>query len=528
MPGVLSGVLSAVAARTAALRGWRRAALAIGLGAAAALAQPPVSLPVLLFLALPPLVWLVDGTAGGRGALALGWLAGVGHFAAALFWIVEPFLIEPEVYGWLAPVALAGMAGGLALFWALPFGLARAFWPPGLARVLALAALLTLAEMARGRVLTGFPWGLVAYAWVETPVIQAVALFGPFMLGLLTLVAALLPATRRPAAIVVSAALVAAGWGHGAWRLAEPLPEREPPLLVRLVQPNATQQEKWRPGMEQVFYQRHLALTGALAGALTGAPDDRRPDVTIWSETAVPFLLDVDRALLAQSAAAAAPGRLVLGIRRVAMDSDGGERWYNSLAVLAPDGSTAAVYDKHHLVPFGEYMPMPGLIARLGVETLTTLTQTGFSAGPGPHLVAAEGVPPFLPLICYEAIFPDGLAAPEGRPEWLVQVTNDAWFGTASGPYQHFAQARVRAIEQGLPLARAANTGISAMIDPRGQVTARLGLGETGYLDAYLPPALSITGYARLGDAPALIVVCLLLVLTLLVDYSGILIKLRR
>jgi apolipoprotein N-acyltransferase len=507
-----------VAARVASLTGWRRAAIAVVAGAATALAQPPVSQPAVLFVALPALFWLLDGAGGRRDAFGVGWFAGVGHFAAALFWIVEPFLVQPEVHGWMAPFALVGMAGGLALFWAAPFALART-WPPGLGRLLALAALWTLADYLRAHLLGGFPWGLVAYAWVDTPVIQAAALFGPHLLGLLTLVAALLPATGRPAAVAVAAALVAVGWGFGAWRLAQPLPAREPPFVVRLVQPDADQREKWLPGMEQLFYERHLALTRAPA-----AP---RPDATIWSETAVPFLLGEDLALLAESAAAAAPGRLILGIRRVEA-ADGGERWFNSLAVLEADGGTAAVYDKHHLVPFGEYMPLAGLLGRLGVPALTTLTESGFSAGSGPTIVAAPGVPAFLPLICYEAIFPHGLRAPEGRPEWLVQVTNDAWFGTASGPYQHLAQARVRAIEQGLPLARAANTGISAMIDPYGRVIASLGLGETGYVDTALPPALSVTGYARFGDTPALIVSSVLLGLTLAAFFGGTFLKLDR
>ena len=191
----------------------------------------------------------------------------------------------------MAPFALAGMAGGMALFWAVPFALARA-WPPGLPRLLALAALWTLSDFLRSHVLGGFPWGLVAYAWVDTPVIQTAAFFGPHLLGLLTLVAALLPATGRPAGIAVAAALVAAGWGVGAWRLAQPVEARDPPFVVRLVQPDADQRDKWRPGMEQLFYERHLALTAA--------PAEPAPDVTIWSETAVPFLLDRDRGLLAE------------------------------------------------------------------------------------------------------------------------------------------------------------------------------------------------------------------------------------
>ncbi|HET9067999.1 MAG TPA: apolipoprotein N-acyltransferase [Amaricoccus sp.] len=509
--------MTAAERRIAALGRPARLALAVASGAATALAQPPVSWPLVLFAALPLLLWLLDAARGPRAAFALGWAAGAGHFAAALFWIVDPFLVEPEVYGWMAPFALVGMAGGLALFWAVPFAVARALWRPGPARILLLASLWTLADYARATILTGFPWGLVGYAWVETPVAQAASFLGPFLLGLLTLVAALLPGLASARALAASAALVAAGWGYGAWRLAQPVPARETPLLVRVVQPNARQELKWQPGMEQLFYERHLTLTAA----------EPRPDVTIWSETAVPFVLDHAPELLAQSAAAAAPGRLILGIRRVEQRPDG-DRWFNSLAVLNPDGTAAAVYDKHHLVPFGEYIPFQGAIARLGLPALTTLTRGGFTPGDGPHLIAVPGIPPFLPLICYEAIFPGGLRAPEGRPEWMVQVTNDAWFGEASGPWQHLAQARMRAIEQGLPLARAANTGISAMIDPYGRVTASLGLGQEGALDAIIPGPLPATFYARHGDFWGLTATLALLGLTVCALNRGIFLKLRR
>lgn len=511
--------MRALGRRVAALPRGRRLLLGLAAGAGLALAQPPVSLPAVLFLALPLLLWLLDGTPGPRAGFALGWVAGAGFFAAALFWIVEPFLVEPEVFGWMAPFALAGMAGGLALFWALPFALARGLSRPGLPRLLLLAALWSLSDFARAHVLTGFPWALPATAWIETPVAQASALVGPHGLGLLTLVAGLLPALAGWRAAATAAALVAAGWGWGTWRLAEPLPARADPVVVRLVQPNAPQAEKWLPGKAQEFWDRHIAFTAA--------PADPRPDVTIWSESAAPFALGTEPELQAEAAAAAAPGRLILGITR-AEPGTAGDRWFNALAVLDPDGSPAAVYDKHHLVPFGEYIPFAPLVARLGLPALETLTRGGFTPGPGPHLVAVPGLPPFLPLICYEAIFPDALRAPEGRPDWLVQITNDAWFGEASGPYQHFAQARARAIEQGLPLARAANTGISAMVDARGQIVARIGLDEAGFVDARLPAALPPTLYARMGDIPFLTALFCLLGLTVLNFSDGILARLRR
>lgn len=496
--------------RVRALGGARAMALAALAGAVLALAQPPVSFPLVCFLALPPLLWLVDGASGPRAAFARGWAAGVGCFAAGLFWIVDPFLVDPVRHGWMAPFALIGMAGGLALFWGAAFAAARALWRPGFRRALILACVLTLAEVARSYLLTGFPWGLIGYGWVETPVAQAAAVIGPHGLGFLTLLAGLAiaapPGGRVAGGVALAAALVAAGWGFGALRLAAPVPQRAEPLTVRLVQPDIAQRLKWRPELQQEFYDRQIAATAA-AG-------DPRPDITIWSETAVPFVLGYSGDLLPDIAAAAAPeGVVVLGLRRLEATPDG-DVWFNSLAVLAPNGAPAAVYDKYRLVPFGEYIPFAAAIARLGLPRLDTLTLSGFTPGPGPRLVSAPGLPPFLPLVCYEAIFPQGMHAPEGRAEWIVQITNDAWFGSLSGPYQHLAQARFRAIEQGLPLARAANTGVSAMIDPFGRLSAALPLGARGYIDAPLPGPLPATTYARSGDLPIVFGVLAALLLT--------------
>ncbi len=488
-----------IGAALAALRGWRRALAAVLAGAALALGQAPVDWPLAVFLALPVLLHLMDGTGGWRGAFSLGWLAGAGYFAGTLFWIIEPFLIDVARHGWMAPFALIGMAGGLALFWAAAFALARRMWPAGPARVLVLAAVWTLAEYARSTILTGFPWALIGYVWVETPVIQVAALTGPHLLGFLTLLAGLLPGLGSFRHAGLAGVLVALGWGWGHWQLAQPLPPRAEPVIVRLVQPNADQREKW-DAARQAEFQRRLLDASAAPGSELGTPD-----VTIWPETAVPFVLGFAPAEQAGAGASVGPdGRLILGIRR-AEPLDEGWDWYNSLVVLDPRGTAQAVYDKHHLVPFGEYIPLARRLAVLGLPGTATLTGTGFAAGPGPEVVAVEGLPPFLPLICYEAIFPQGLSVPGPRPDWLVQVTNDAWFGTVSGPYQHLAQARVRAIEQGLPLARAANTGISAMIDPRGRILASMALGETGHLDVALPAPLPVTLYGRTGDLPVLV-----------------------
>lgn len=424
-----------------------------------------------------------------RAPYWLGWALGLGWFAATLNWIVEPFMVEPETYGWMAPFALVLMAGGLALFWAVGLGLgARA---GRLGMVLGLSA----AEFARGYVLTGFPWALPGHVWIDTPVAQADAWVGPFGLTLLTLALAGLFATRRgwPAA----AALLALVWGAGLWVLYQPLPP-DRPVVLRLVQPSADQALKWDPAKAQLFFDRLMASTAAPAGPLG------RPDLVIWPETALPYLVEDFPDLPAQIAAAAHGARMAVGLQRVERGADSLRGW-NSLAVWAPDGTTLARYDKHHLVPFGEYIPFGDLAYEwFGIRAFAARLGAAFSAGPGPALLDLGPLGRVMPLICYEAIFPQDLRG-TARPDWLLQITNDGWFGTFSGPFQHEGQARLRAIEQGLPLVRVGNTGVTEVTDARGRVLAALPFGPEGYLDATLPAPLSAPPYARFGEGPFLL-----------------------
>ncbi|MSU92303.1 apolipoprotein N-acyltransferase [Rhodobacteraceae bacterium 2CG4] len=478
-----------------------RVALAALGGVGLGLGHSPYGLPWLAFAALPLLFHLWAAAPGRAGAALTGWAAGVGFFGLTLSWIVEPFLVDIARHGVLAIPALLGMAGGLALFWGAAFWLARAAAPEarGLRAVLALAAALTGAEYLRSVVLTGFPWALPAYAWTDTPVAQAAAWAGPHGLGLLLLLLALLPALLRPLPLLAAAAGLALLWGAGAWRLDRPDPAAPGPVL-RLVQPNAAQRLKWQPEMIPRFYQRLLTETAAPAGTA--------PDAVIWPETAVPWLVQEEPGVAAQIAAAAGPGTPVL-LGALERGADGG--WYNGLTALGDGGAVLGSYRKHHLVPFGEYMPLAGALRAVGLLWIAEGLAGSFDRGPGPRLMAVPGLPPFQPLICYEAIFPHQILRGAQRPAWLLQVTNDAWFGTWSGPYQHLDQARMRAIEQGLPLARAANTGVSAVIDARGRVLASLPLGVPGRLDAALPGALEPTLYARTGDRAALIALLALL-----------------
>lgn len=471
-----------------------------------ALAQSPFSMPWVLAICLPVLFALQASAKGFRPGFVIGWLAGLGYFALALFWITQPFQVDVDRHGWMAPFALALMAGGMALFWGAGFGIAALVDRKGWRNVIILAACLTLAEWARSNVLTGFPWALVGYSWVETPLAQNAAWLGPHGLGWVTLLAGFAIALAHWRALVWAVAAVAALAAFGTWRLPAEAEIRDPLLTVRLVQPNAEQSSKWDPEMAGFYHQRLLDFSAARA--------DPHPDIVIWPETAVPFMLSLSAGAMAEIAAWASPATVIMGIRDLE-DHDGAQRVFNSLVVLDPYGGTAARYDKHHLVPFGEYTPYSAWIGGLGLPGLTADTLFGFTPGQGPQLIEVAGVPPFLPLICYESIFPNAMTAPQGRAEWLVQITNDAWFGTATGPYQHLAQARMRAIEQGLPLARVANTGISAMIDPFGRVLARLDLGDAGYLDAQLPAPLDATIYVRFGDLPILILLLASLAVTI-------------
>ncbi len=479
-------------ARDAHAGRWRRVAAA-GLGALAALGQAPWGLFPATLLALAGGAVLLRGAPTWRQAALAGWLLGLGYFAVALFWIVEPFLVDARRFGWLAPFALAAMAGGLALFWGGGFALAHLSARSGPGRAAALVLFLPLAEIARSTLFTGFPWALPGYVWLDRPPMQLAALTGPWGLTLLTVAIAALPAAlRRPVpGLAAAMLLLAASWLGGLALLPDaPAPLPTDPVQLRLVQPNAPQERKWDPRYAPLYFQRQLDLTAR--------PADPPPDVVIWPESTVTFWLDTEAEAQARIAAAAPGGAPVaLGAQRY---QDG--RVFNALAVLGPDGKAAQVYDKIRLVPFGEYIPFGSVLSRLGLRGLAATDGAGFAPGTARRLLDFGRAGKALPLICYEAIFPALARFGPPRPDWLLQVTNDAWFGTFSGPQQHLAQARFRAVEQGLPLVRVANTGISAVIDPWGRITASLPLETAGALDAALPPRRGPTLYAQTGDAP--------------------------
>lgn len=472
-----------------------------GLGALVALGQAPLgwvwaTLPALalLFARLPRL-----GPARQVGGAM--WLSGSGYFAASLFWIVEPFLIEPEIYGWMAPFALVGMAGGMAIFWALA-GWGAASLATGGARVALVGLALVALELARGHVFGGFPWAMLGHSWIDTPLIALGAYFGAGGLSLLTVFVALaiaLPRTwfLRAGAGAGALALLAPFWVWGTVQSSLP-PDRGP--VVRLAQPNAIMSEKW-DGDNAVRYFFRLLYQ-------TDAPAETPPALVVWPETAVDFLLENPGnglTLMADALAAQGPeARLVFGVQRLQ-----DQRFFNALAVLTPEAEIAHIYDKHHLVPFGEYVPLAEWITGTRLAGFAGQALLGYSPGPGPVVLDLGPAGEVLPLICYEAIFPRHTRT-ETRPDWILQITNDGWFGELTGPYQHLAQARLRAVETGLPLIRVANTGVSAVIDARGGVVAEIPLGAEGFLDAAIPGALPPTFYSRWGDGPVWLLLVLL------------------
>ncbi len=506
MDGVANGVALSTIQRWLASQGrWARLGVAMLAGAGMTLGQPPISQPWALFLAGPVLVWLVDTAPGPRAAALMGWGAGFGYFITGLYWIGYAFLVDAEQFAWLMPFAVTLLPAFLGLFWAVAFAFARRIWPHGRWwRVVVLAACMTMVEYARSNVLTGFPWGLPGYVWVETPVMQAAAWAGPFGMTFLTL--ALMPLVliglveRSWAAGLIALGLLATLWFAGEARLRMADDDGDGPVL-RIVQPNAEQKKKWKPEQAAVFYARLLAATAAPPD-----PDLGPPAAVIWPETAVTFMPAYEPERRAEIAAAAGGAPVILGAlygeRR-----DGRDLWYNSLMAILPDGGLGPRYDKHHLVPFGEYVPYQSILGLVGLRQL--VDQSGFVPGAGAQIMKVPGLPSFSPLICYEMIFPHAVVPAGQRPGWILQVTNDAWFGAFAGPQQHLAQARFRATEQGLPVVRAANTGISAAIDAYGRVLTRIPLQTDGLRDFRLPGALPPTLYARFGDVPAMSLVVL-------------------
>ena len=485
------------------LTGWRRAAAAFVAGGLSALAFAPFDIFPLLLLAIAALVLLLDGSARTKrphlSAAWIGWCWGFGQFLVGLYWVGYAFLVDAANHAWQIPLVEFFLPGGLALFIVAATLAASFYWRAGAARIFVLTATYALAEWLRGHILTGFPWNIPGYAWSALPgVMQSAALVGSYGLSLLTILfgAALaeLADTRNPRAWHLPAAvtgLFVVLWAGGEARLAFVHPGDVAGVELRLVQPNVAQQDKFKRQYRLRNWEELIDLSTRAAA--------KPPTHIIWPEAAPPVLL-------ARSARAMEDVALLTETHRALMTgslrgyaSDDTIHYANSFYIFGRGARILATYDKFHLVPFGEYLPMSDLLEKLGLSKVVDMPG-GFESGDGPHTYAVPGAPPVGPLICYEIIFP-GAVVTAPRPGWLVNVTDDSWFGPSTGPYQHLLTARMRAIEEGLPVVRDANTGISAVIDPLGRVLHSLGLQQPGVVDSPLPKAVPKTPFARFGDA---------------------------
>ncbi len=512
------------------LTGWRRLGLAWLAGALGALAMPPFGILPALALSLSLAVWLTDAAAADRPVLRrilpcglVGWAWGFGYLTAGLWWLGAAFLVEADEFAWAMPLGVVGLPFGLGLFYGAGFALAGALWVRGPGRIAALAFGVGAAEWLRGHVLTGFPWNTLGMALgQDLRLMQAASVVGLYGLTVLAVLVCAAPATlatgsnpRSRFGPTLAAGLVLAALAlHGAWRV-DPAPD---PVVagvrLRLVQPNLPQDAKFRPENRDDIVERYVELTRRAP-----EPGEPRPTHIVWPESAFPFLIQRDPDALAKVGAGLEPGQILLTGAARADEPLPGERlrYYNAILAIEPGGRITDSYDKVHLVPFGEYLPAPldWLLRAVGLRQFVAIPG-GFTAGEraAQRILTVPGLPPVAATICYEAIFPgailpgamlpNGVAQAAGAPPGLIlNVTNDAWFGDTPGPRQHLAQARLRAVEEGLPLVRDANTGILAVIDPHGRITASLPLDRERVLDADLPARLvGGTLYGRLGDLP--------------------------
>jgi apolipoprotein N-acyltransferase len=490
---------------------------ALGLGAFAALTLPPFHLYPLL-LAFAGLLDLLRRTEHRTEAFVLGWCFGFAHFLLGLYWIGIAFFSEAERFGVFAVPAVLLLCAYLACYPAIAGWLTVLHrWESPIASALVLAVAWTAGEAVRGTLFGGFPWNLIGYAFAQsTEVSQLAALTGIYGLSLLALALGGLPVVwldrserARWQPLAAGAAVLATIWVGGAIRLADGVAQPDDAVRLRLVQGNIPQEDKWQREARARAFERHLTLSSQRQGAVTHV---------VWPESAAPYPLDQDGVAREMIAQVVPPGGLLLtGGERFDLSRAPPRAW-NTLFVLDDTGAIVARYDKRDLVPFGEFLPLRGVLSRFGLEKLTH-GSLDFQAGPGRTTITLPGLPPVSPLICYEAIFSGSVVDQDARPDWLLNITNDAWFGHSSGPYQHLAMARMRAIEEGLPLVRSANSGISAVVDSWGRTEAELGLGETGVLDVALPPPLpGGTTFARTGPAIALAPAALLVIGALLLD----------
>jgi apolipoprotein N-acyltransferase len=512
--------LTLIRQRLCGLAGWRRYLLAGVLGALVTIALPPLHLWPALPVGFTGLVWILDGCGDRKSAFFAGWWFGFGFLGLGLYWISFALLIEPERVGWMIPFVVLGLPAMFAIWGGLATLTVQMLGVQGVARVILLAGAWSGGEWLRGHAFTGFPWNLIGYTAVASDaLLQVVALIGIYGLGFIVVLAAAMPATlgdggaassrvRAYGPVAAAALLIIVVWSGGALRLLGAQDGVVSDVNLRLVQANISQHHKWQEERRRANLARYFQLSSQ-----SGA---EKTTHIIWPETAVPYFLARDPDLARAIGRLVKPGGMVItGAPRTTAEKESPFRVWNAVHAIDHDGEITGTYDKSHLLPFGEYVPFRSFLNRLGVERIAA-GQGDFQAGEGATTLSLAGLPPLGVLVCYEAIFPGEIVGDANRPRWLLNLTNDAWFGQTAGPYQHFTMSRVRAAEEGIPLVRVANTGISGIADAYGRVVVQSALGETRIIDAALPVSLdALTPYARWGDAGFLIILLTLAIYTL-------------
>lgn len=481
--------------------GWRRFLIALLAGALGALMLPPFGIFIIGFVSFPVLVWLLDGASGDPDrsfivrmapSFFTGWAFGLGYFVAGLWWTGRSLMVEADEFAWALPLAIVGLPAVLAIYYGLATAFARLLWTDGYARILALAAAFGIAEWLRGTLLTGFPWNEIGQGLMPFPLMmQSLSVIGEHSMNVVAILVFAAPAlivTGDGAAMGMTVAVLLfgahLGFGYYQLNLAPQPKAAENPRIVRLVQPVIDQAARLDDKERVNIFEQHLALTKAAA-----AKGARRPDYVVWPETSIPFVLTENPDALVRIAEILEDGQILIAgaVRTEADSANQAPRYYNSIYVIDSQGQIIGAADKVHLVPFGEYLPLEDVWNRIGLRAIAAEMPGGYSAAAQHRLLVMPDGTKLLPLICYEIIFADETAALAEQADAIVNITNDGWFGYTPGPWQHFFQARLRAVETGLPVIRNSNSGISAVIDPRGEIVSGLDFQSKGYIDVTLP-----------------------------------------
>lgn len=424
-----------------------------------------------------------------KKAFKQGWVFGFGHYLGGLYWISISLTIDFKQFFWLFPLALGAIPGLLALLSGLSLMLANGIGVNTWTRRLAFCFFWCAFEWIRGHFWGGFPWNNLGYMWASSlPILQSASIVGVYGLGLISLLMAVFTCHKR--GVWITGLLGVTLWLFGHHRLQTP-PQKVPHVLLRVVQPVIQQELKWKPQQREAILEHLCNLSQTVS--------IRPPTHIIWPESAAVFDVVHDQATLLKMAHRLPPqAHLIFGAPRIERDTKGHMiKLWNAIFTVTQKGNLHHIYDKNYLVPFGEYIPfrdlLPNFIAKV------TPGHLDYSRGQGLKTIMMPALPSFSPTICYEIIFPGRITGPK-RPEWILNLTNDAWFGKSSGPYQHVAMARTRAVETGLPLVRAANNGISIVMDAHGRTLDQLALNDVGVMDVFLPKALPATFYTQYGD----------------------------